>query len=344
LFTHEIARRLVRRNHRIILFTANYTGGMTREILDGVEIIREGGKYSVYKYAKNYVLREKERFDIIIDEINTRPFMTPNYVKSVPILAIIHQLAREFWFYETPFPVNYIGFYILEKRWLKPYRNVKTVTVSDSTREDLVNLGFQDIHIVPEGLSTDPLEKLKEKESIPTLVFMGRLKKAKLPTHAIKAFDVIKKKFSEAQLWVIGDGYMRRRLEKSKPSGVKFLGFIDNTRKYELLSKAHLLLVPAVREGWGLVVTEANAMGTPAVAYNVPGLRDSVLDGVTGALTENNTPEEMGKRATSLLRDKALLDQYSKNALDNSRQYNWDHSTDIFESTIRDTCCPPRDK
>ena len=97
-----------------------------------------------------------------------------------------------------------------------------------------------------------------------------------------------------------------------------------------------MLLVPAVREGWGLVVTEANAMGTPAVAYNVPGLRDSVVNGVTGVLVSNNTPNDLAECAIALLRDQVLLEKYSNNALENSRQYNWDITANSFELKIID--------
>ena len=188
IFTHEVARRLVKRNHTITLFASRFQGSSSVESIDGVQIIRKGGKYSVYKEAEKYIRQNEEYYDLIIDEINTRPFMTIKYVRKVPLVALVHQLAREFWFYETPFPINYIGFYFLEKKWLKQYKKVRTITVSESTKEDLRRMQFEDVHIVPQGLSVCPLDKIANKEGDPTLVFMSRLKRAKLPDHAIKAF------------------------------------------------------------------------------------------------------------------------------------------------------------
>jgi glycosyltransferase involved in cell wall biosynthesis len=101
------------------------------------------------------------------------------------------------------------------------------------------------------------------------------------------------------------------------------------------LSQAHLILVPGVREGWGLVVTEANAMGTPAVAYNVNGLRDSVRDGQTGILVKKNTPQSLAHASIALLQDQYTLNKLSLNALTFSKEFTWDNTADKFDRIIR---------
>src|SRR5690606_17977674 len=118
---------------------------------DSVSIVRSGNKYQVYKRAIDYYRKHQDSYDLIIDEINTRPFLTPKFVKDKSIIALFHQMAREFWFYETPFPLNYIGYYYLEKRWLSNYRDIPTITVSKSSKRDLEELGFNKIFVVPEG-------------------------------------------------------------------------------------------------------------------------------------------------------------------------------------------------
>jgi glycosyltransferase involved in cell wall biosynthesis len=127
---------------------------------------------------------------------------------------------------------------------------------------------------------------------------------------------------------------MLEQLRASKIQDVIFYGHVTNELKFQLLSKAHLVLAPAVREGWSLAVTESNAMGTPVIAYNVPGLRDSVRHGVTGILVKDNSPENLASAALSLLNDRTLLGKYSENALTFSRQFNWDDTADIFDRTI----------
>jgi glycosyltransferase involved in cell wall biosynthesis len=336
VFTHEVMRRLAERGHGITLFTAAFPGCLNKEILDGVEIVRMGGRFGVYKNARKFYEMKGEQYDIVVDEINTRPFMTPKFIgKNKKLVALFHQLAKEFWFYETRFPVNYLGYYILERMWLANYKDVPIITVSNSSKEDLDKLGFTRIMMVPQGLSIIPSSEVPMKASAPTIVFIGRMKKAKLPQHALDAFALIKKEIPESRMQVIGDGYLRAELEKRySDNNVKFYGYIEPELKHKILAEAHLILMPAVREGWGLVVTEANAYGTPAVAYNVPGVRDSVQDGQTGILTKENNPVQMAHAAIELLKNKKELDRLSSNALNHSRQFNWDSTANRFEELL----------
>lgn len=336
VFTHENARRWVEHGHVITWFTSSFPDCKKEEVVDGIKIIRAGGKYTVYLKAKEYYKKyfSKQGFDIVIDEINTVPFFTPEFVNNgEKVVTLIHQLAREFWFYETRFPINYMGRYFFEDRWLKKYRDIPTITVSESTKKDLMDSGFKHVSIVPEGINFKPLEKVGEKEIYPTLIFVGRLKKAKLPDHAIHAFKLIKEKVNNAKLWVVGDGYYRNELEKINCEGVEFFGRVSTDKKLKLMSRAWAILVPGIREGWGLIVTEANAMGTPAIGYNVPGLRDSIGD--TGILCDNN-PEAMAQRAVELLQDDVLREKLSREALARAGEFNWDRSSEEFLKAVED--------
>lgn len=340
VFTNEIMTRLARKGHHLTLFTSEFPNCHKKEEIGEVEIFRDGGKYTVYKKAKQYYQSYRESYDLIIDEINTRPFLTPKFVKDKPILAIFHQLAKEFWFYETRFPLNYLGYYYLERKWLSYYKEIPTVTISNSSKQDLINLGFRKILVVPIGLNVSPLPEVRKKELSPILVFLGRLKKAKLPDHALQAFNLIKKEISDSKMWVIGDGYMRKDLQKSNIKDVVFYGFVKNDLKYELLSRAHIVIVPGVREGWGLVVTESNSMGTPAVAYDVPGLRDSVVDGETGLIVKENSPRGLADSVIFLLKNRDILNNLSKNAIAFSSRFKWDITAEKFDKIIRDIANP----
>jgi glycosyltransferase involved in cell wall biosynthesis len=336
VYTHEVMKRLAKRGYEMTLFTSRFKNCQLNENIDGVDIIREGNKYTVYKKGKDYLKAYNEHYDLMIDEINTRPFFIPKFVRKKKVIVLIHQLAREYWFYETKFPLNYIGYYYLEKKWLSNYKDVMTLTVSNSTKIDLEELHFKKIFFVPGGLNVTPLSNVKQKEGTPTVVFIGRLKKAKLPHHALQAFSIIKHEIQDAKMWIIGDGYLRKKLESLKMKDVAFFGHISNEKKYELLSRAHLILVPAVREGWGLVVTEANAMGTPAIGYDVHGLRDSIRHGETGISIKEKSPEAMAQQAISLLGDLERLSKYSRNALEFSQQFSWDKTVNLFEKVLND--------
>jgi glycosyltransferase involved in cell wall biosynthesis len=345
VFTHEVCKRLVKQNavDSVTLFSASYEGALPEETLDGVGIARRGNKYSVYSEAKKFYNRNKDYFDIVVDEINTKPFNTPSFVHDKPIVALLHQLAREFWFYETYFPINLIGYLFLENYWLRKYRDVPTITVSKSTHDDLEQLGFRHVTIVPEGIAFEPLSMFPEKEIKPTVLFVGRLKKAKKPDDALRAFKIIKDEMPNAKLWIVGDGYMSEKLKAmaggmfSEPSDVTFFGKQSTTKKLELMSRAHVLLVPGVREGWGLVVTEASAMGTPAVAYDVPGLRDSVIDGVTGKLVQAGDYVAMAIEAVDLLNNHIKRKTFAKNGLKSATQFNWDKTSTSIARILQDS-------
>jgi glycosyltransferase involved in cell wall biosynthesis len=335
VLTHEIARRLIEKyNYHITLFTSNFQRGSPGENIDGISIIRDGGKFTVYAKAKNHYMTHKDDYDIVIDEINARGFLTPKFIKEKPILALIHQISPEVIMYEMPFPLNFIGRYYLEKKWLSYYKDVPTVTVSQSSKKELEAQGFRNVFLVPEGISISPPDTMPEKESDPTVVFIGRLKKHKLPHHAIQAFCIIKKQFPNAKMWVIGQGYLRSKLERLNVRDTTFYGYVSDAQKYELLSRAHLTLTPAIREGWGLVVVESNAMGTPVIAYDVPGLRDSVQDGQTGILVKQKSPSSLAFSAISLLEDPVLLKRFSMNAIAFSKQFNWEKTTYLFKEIL----------
>ncbi len=135
-----------------------------------------------------------------------------------------------------------------------------------------------------------------EKEPVPTVVFLGRLSANKRPEHAIAAFGLVRRQMPDAQLWVIGSGPEEVRLRRAAGPGVLFLGHVPEEEKRERLARAHALVATSVREGWGLVVTEAAASGTVSIGYDVPGLRDSI--GASGGIL---TPADPASLATSLV-------------------------------------------
>jgi len=338
VFTREVLKRWAESGHDITLFASKFEGSYDEEVVDGVRIVRQGGRFSVYWKAKKFYAEyfSKERYDVVIDEINTRPFLTPKFVRNGErIIALIHQLAREYWFLETRFPISFLGYYFFEERWLRNYAKMPTVTVSNSTKEDLVDLGFERVFVVGEGLNFKPLKRLAEKECYPVIVYSGRLKKAKRPDHAIKAFKIVRRTVPNAELWIIGDGYFRDKLMEIVCEGVRFFGFLSSEERRSLIKKAWVLVNPSVREGFGLNVVEANALGVPCVAYDVAGLRDSVIDGETGLLVKSGDVGALAEAIIHVLTNDALRVGLSEGALAYSRSFSWDKVADEFMKVVR---------
>lgn len=334
VLTHEIAYRLADKGHAITLFTSSFKGSTKLEEIDNVTIVRDGGKYTVYNKAKQFYKKNRHEFDLVVDEINVKPFSTPKFVKDIPIVALIHQISPEQFTYELPFPVGIVGRYLLERRWLSLYCNIPTITVSNSTRTSLENIGFKKIFVIKEGLSISPVKETIPKETKPIITFIGRLKKHKLPNHAVLAFKIIKNSFPDSQMFVIGNGYLLNKLKKLKIKDITFFGYVDGKKKYELLGKSHIVLVPAIREGWGLVVIESNAMGIPVVAYKVPGLVDSVMDGINGIFAEANNPVALANSAIELLKDSDRLEKLSRTSLEYANQFDWNITASEFEKVL----------
>jgi glycosyltransferase involved in cell wall biosynthesis len=338
VFTREVLKRWAEAGHDITLFTSKFEGSKDEEVVDRVRIVRQGGKFSVYRKAKKFYAEyfSKERYDVVIDEINTRPFLTPKFVRNGErIVALIHQLAREYWFYETRFPISFLGYYFFEERWLRNYAKIPTVTVSNSTKKDLVDLGFERVFVVGEGLNFKPLQKLAEKECYPVIVYAGRLKKAKRPDHAVKAFKIVRRAVPNAELWIIGDGYFRDKLMSAACEGVRFFGSLSSEERRSLIKKAWVLVNPSVREGFGLSVVEADALGVPCVAYDVAGLRDSIIEGETGLLVESGDVEALAETIIHVLTNDALRVRLSEKALAYSRSFSWDEVANEFMRVVR---------
>jgi len=198
-----------------------------------------------------YLEEGRGKFDLIIDEVNTRPFLTPKWVDDAPVIALTFQVCRELWSYQMPFPVSTVGRYWLEPKWLRAYRDIPTVTISQSSRESLEAYGLKRIVVVPIGqnpLSTHPNVP---RESRPTVIFVGRLESHKRPDEAIRAFEILQESMPDAVMWIIGSGPMEDDLRRMAPEGVVFLGKVPPAKKLERLARAHVLIATSVREGWG---------------------------------------------------------------------------------------------
>jgi glycosyltransferase involved in cell wall biosynthesis len=302
-------------------FSASFPGATAVEELDGIRIVREGRQWTVHWHAfKRYRRSLRGCFDVVIDEVNTMPFFTPFWA-GIPTFMLIFQLAREVWWYESPLPISAIG-YAIEPIYLMGYRHKPVFTISRSTEHDLRDLGFNGpITIIPIGIERVASISYPKADS-PTFLYVGRLAPSKRVGHALEALAQFRQATGTGTLWLIGNGpeaYQRslaklaRRL-RVEPN-VKFLGWVSPQEKYRMMAEAHALLMTSVREGWGLVVTEANACGTPALVYDVPGLRDSVRNEVTGLVV----PPRPQSLANAMMRIISDTDLYSRLADEGQR-------------------------
>lgn len=317
--------------HEVTWLASAFPGSKNNEVINGVNIIRRGREISLFFYAPYFYKTAKRKYDLVVDEIHGIPFFTPIYVR-VPILAFIHEVAGEIWNYAYPFPLNLLGS-IIEKISFSFYRHIQFWTDAKSTIDDLVAMGIRRDHCVaiPCPIDNKPLRSPSKKEANPTFLFIGRLVSMKGAEGAIDAFSFIREYFPKTKLWIVGQGeeaYVRKLKDKVTRlhllGAVHFYGFVGQEKKLELMRRAHLLLHPSVKEGWGLVVLEAASQATPTIGYNVSGLRDAIINGKTGILVAPLSPAAMAEAGKEILKEPERYRQMQRNCLHFSASFSWE--------------------
>ncbi len=347
ILTQEMAKRFVKDGHTVVLYVSEFPHCKAKENIDGVTVIRSGKpdlralKHSVHFRAYRYYKKNLENsVDVIIDELHGMPFFTPLYTK-VKVVPLICEVANDIWFKMFSFPWNIIG-KVSERLSLLLYRNNRILTISESTKKDLIGCGIpkKNITVLPMGINTVP-SRVKKKEKHPTLIFVARLNKMKGIEDAIAAVSILSHKMNKIHLWVVGKGdetYMEYLQELVKnynvTKNVTFFGFVPQETKFQLMAKAHAIVVPSVREGFGLIVPEAGSVGTPAIVYDVPGLRDIVRNGVNGVKVSPNA-KALAKGIEATLTDKKKYRAMCTAAKEESKRYNWERTAEVALGVIK---------
>ena len=322
VYTEGFARVLAKRGHDVTLFTSAFDGAAAHDE-GNITIIRRGSRFSVYREARRFLQKSDGAFDVIIDEVNTRPFFAHRWTKT-PSVALIHQVAREVWFYEVPYPIAVIGRFVLEPLWLRGYRGRTVMTDSPSSAESLRLYGVEGAIPLPIGALpvevTPTVAKARQ-----TAVFVARMVKSKRPDHVVKAFEIVRREIPSADLWMVGDGPWKKRVQALAGDGVKFLGRVSSERRNELMASASVLLMTSVREGWGLTVSEASVLGTPTIGYDSPGLVDSIS--ASGGILTDQKPEALAQ---------AIIDVFSgrRTVVAKPHIVTWDSVADAVEEVL----------
>ncbi len=321
----------------------------SQETIDGVTYIRKGGFISVIFNAVKLYRKNKKNIDVVIDQCNTHRFFTPLWVPKNKRVFYIHQLTREIWDINLRFPFNKIG-KASENLMLKMNRHDRVITVSEDTKKELIKLGYDgDIRIIHNGVSFEPWDKGKWflKEETPTFVYVGRYSPYKGIDVLIETIGKMKETYPNIKLWILGKKdkeYFRDNLqpiceryslnyadEEKKGVNIVCHGFVTEEKKLELLSRAQALVFPSVREGWGIPVTEAGCVGTPAVVYDSPGIAEAVDYGDAGYISIENNEKGLEEQMRRVLEDKKTYDEKRAKAFSFSSQFLWSKSGKDFE-------------
>jgi glycosyltransferase involved in cell wall biosynthesis len=347
---HEVFGRLAARGHQISLLASSWPGAEPRLTLDGLDVHRVGGRYTFNIAAPPYYRRHlrNKGFDLFVEDLNKVPLFAPFWARE-PVTLVVHHLFGTTAFQEAPFPLA-AATWLLEQPIPMVYGRLPTVAVSESTAQDLVQRGFQRerIVVIPNGvdLTFYTPSASTSKAPDPTVLYLGRLKRYKRVDLIIQAFAHVLGDVPRARLIVAGQGDARPALEAEVArlgvqDNVEFAGFVSEEQKANLFRHAWVHMLTSSKEGWGITNIEAAACGTPTIASDVPGLRDSIKNEVTGFLVPHGDVAALATRLKEVLGNPELRAHLSAQALLFAREFAWDATAErmeaFFQSAITDS-------
>ncbi|MFF4159761.1 glycosyltransferase [Streptomyces sp. NPDC001678] len=294
LYCEEVARQLHDAGVRVTYLTSRPQGTARREDTGFGAVVRGGGRFTVYVFALLWLLRHRRSVDAVIDSQNGIPFFTPLVLRRrTPVVLLIHHVHQgqfALWF---PRPIAGFG------RWLEGrgsglvYGRRAVCAVSPSTRAEIRRrLAVRGpVHFAPAGLDTvpPPAGHPRQRAAAPRIVCVGRIVTQKRVDRLVQAMPALRRELPDAELYIVGDGEAREQLaslvdELDVGHCVVLHGRVPQEERDVLVDSAWITATTSLAEGWGLSVMEAAAAGVPALAYDVPGLRDTVRHDVTGWL------------------------------------------------------------
>ncbi len=339
----EIFRRLAARGHSVTLVTSGFPGGPARATLDGIQVRRHARRYSfalVGQAAIRRALRE-DPYDVVVEDINKLPLYTPA-LTSLPVYVIVPHLFGTTAFREASWPVAALV-WLAEQGIPGEYRRAWFHAISQSTREDLIRRGIpaERIQVTYPGVDVAWFtpDGGTPRAAVPTFLYGGRLKRYTGLATAVEAMGLLRQRGCEARLEIAGDGDDRARLERlvagqGLEGAVTFLGFVAEARKRELMRRAWAVVFPSAKEGWGISNVEAAACGTPAVAADSPGLRESVRQEETGLLVPYGDAAAWAGALQRLAQHPEQVGRLGAAARQFAQTFSWDRAADETESQL----------
>lgn len=316
----RLASGVLARGHRVTLLC----GGTVAE--RPYRVVRNGGTYTQFLRAPLAYLRHFRSYDLIVEVCNGMPFLAPLWSRR-PVLCLVNHMHTELWSIRFRPPFSTVGRNIERVVMPRVHRENLFLTVSPSTAESLQQIGVgQDrIRQICNGVEAPDPPTPRSPE--PMFLAFGRLADYKRLDLLLRLWDRVRHVVG-GKLVIAGDGPERSRLESLAGPGVEFTGRVSDAEKHRLMCAAWLFVHPALIEGWGIVVAEAAIRGTPSVAFDVPGLRDSVVHGQTGMLVR--TEGQFASEWASLAIDQRRREQLGRAARTRALQLHWSAAVDGF--------------
>lgn len=341
---HEIFGRLVKRGHDVTLLCSGWRDGAARDEIDGIKIHRVGGRHSFTLLAARYYRRylQDEGFDLIVEDINKIPLYSPLWARA-PVVALVPHLFGATAFQEASVPFA-TAVWLAERPVPYLYEGVPFQAISESTADDLAARGLprDDVRVIYPGIDhtifhVDPAVQPFET---PTFAYVGRLKRYKGLETVVDALARLVGDGIDARLLIAGKGdqeaALRDYADARVPGKVEFLGFVSEDEKVDLLRRAWATVYPSPKEGWGIANIEAAASGTPALASDSPGLRESVAREESGLLIRHGDVDAWTSAMRRITLDRDLRERLRAGATRFAGAFSWDRTANETETHFQE--------
>ncbi|GAB3212173.1 glycosyltransferase family 4 protein [Nocardia tengchongensis] len=341
-YLEQVGAQLAARGVKVTLRTAGYPGAARRESVNGIEISRGGGRFTVYPRALAAIALGRVgigplkglRPDAVIDTQNGIPFFA-RAATAAPTVVLVHHGHREQWPVAGRL-VGRIGWWIESRLSPRVHRGDQYLTVSLPSAEELTALGVDAPRIAVVRNGAEPIpDQVRAGDAAartahPSIVVLSRLVPHKQIEDAMAAVAGLRDQIPGLHLDVVGDGWWAENLRAHArdlgiADAVTFHGHVDEDEKHRLLARAWVHVLPSRKEGWGLAVIEAAQHGVPTVGYRSSrGLTDSVVDGVTGLLVDDSA--QLTAAVGELLRDGEARTVLGEKARARAREFSWEQT------------------
>jgi glycosyltransferase involved in cell wall biosynthesis len=329
LHAHKVASLWAAAGLDVTFRTSAVPGARKALTRDGYRVLRKAGRYKVFPGAAWEGIRMGYRpGDALVEVWNGMPFLSPLWYRG-PRVVFLHHVHAEMWGMVLPPTLARLGDTMERRIAPRFYRRSRIVTLSESSRGEIVDM----LHLRPERVTVAPpgvdgrYSPGGQRSPKPLVVAVGRLVPVKRFDALLRALAPLKDEHPDLEAVVIGEGYERAALEALRAElgvadWVHLPGRVGEAELTDWYRKAWVVASSSQREGWGMTLTEAAACGTPAVATNIAGHADAVVDGESGVLVDD--VEQLSVGLGRVLGDEVLRTRLSKGALARARWFTWD--------------------
>ena len=308
------------------LVTVNPGNLLNYEIVDGIITHRIKGNINAHLSVRKMI--NKIRPDVIVDDMGHAVPWLSSWFTDKPVIVFFHHLHAR----SLPGQVNFFiakVVTLMERLYPFTYKNNIFVTESDTSENDLINLGIKKDKIIriPPGVDLNLFNEGPKTKNV-QLIYFGGLRKYKRPEYAIKIYENLYKRVDNLKFIIVGNGSLLNKIKdeiNGKNYNIEFTGRIEYEELARKLRESWVNLHFSVTEGWGFSIMEASASGTPSVAFKVPGVVDAIIDNYNGFLV--NSIGEFSDKILDIIRNE---DKFTVNSRKFAENYTWEKTTDSW--------------